>query len=81
MMRESINDISINNYQEEEDINIREILWRYVRYWYVFVTVIAFSLFCSYIYNRYSEKVYLVKSKVLVQDEKKTPQEQKYSRS
>ena len=59
--------------QEEEEINIKELFFRYLHYWYVFILVIGVSIIGAYLYNRYSARVYLVSSKILVQDEKKAP--------
>jgi tyrosine-protein kinase Etk/Wzc len=59
--------------KQEDELNLREILFRYLRYWYFFLITIAISLAGAYIYNRYSDKMYLVSSKILVQDQKKSP--------
>ena len=69
MMEEQNNFIN----QPEEELNIQEFLFKYLRYWYLFVFAVLTALIGAYIYNRYSQRVYQVNSKVLVQDSKKSP--------
>jgi tyrosine-protein kinase Etk/Wzc len=68
-----INNENVFTTQEEDEINIRELFFRYLRYWYVFLFALGVSLVGAYVYNRYSTSIYSVTSKVLVQDSKKTP--------
>ncbi len=67
------NRITNLNTETENEINIRDIVLGYLNFWYFFVLSISLALTFAYAYNRYSRKVYFISSKILVQDEKKSP--------
>ncbi|MGE0635317.1 MAG: GumC family protein [Bacteroidia bacterium] len=62
-----------SSYEDDNEINLKETFFSFLRYWHIFIFSLGLSLAIAYIYNRYSQKVYLVSSKILVQDEKKSP--------
>lgn len=59
---------------EEESFNLKEVLIQYLRNWYWFAMSVIVALFTGYLFNRYSSREYVVTSKILVEDRKKTPQ-------
>lgn len=54
-----------------EEINLKAILYKYVRYWYLFALGIAMALTLAFLYLRYATPEYTIKSKVLIRDDKK----------
>ncbi len=71
-MSDQHNEANFTN-QEDNELDIRELLFRYIRYWYLFVIASIIAFTGAYVYNRYSARIYLVSSKILVQDSKKSP--------
>lgn len=69
-MSESEFDFSEN---ESEPINIKSILAKYLRYWYLFVLSIILFLTAAYIYVRYTTPLYDISSTLLVKDNKQGP--------
>ncbi|WP_162051953.1 GumC family protein [Pontibacter pamirensis] len=69
-MSESEFDLSEN---ESEPINIKSILSKYLRYWYLFVLSIILFLTAAYIYVRYTTPLYDISSTLLVKDNKQGP--------
>ncbi len=57
--------------EDEDNINLRELIWKYFYHWPVFVTGILLALIGGYLYLRYTIPVYEVKSSLLIKDEKK----------
>ena len=55
---------------EKPEFNLPELLFSYLRYWYWFILVIAASLFVAYLYLRYSTPVYVVRSEIIIKDDK-----------
>src|SRR5690554_2171145 len=55
--------------QDEEQIDLKEVLFKYLRYWPYIVICAFFGLFCAYLVNRYSTPIYKIDSTVLVNDE------------
>jgi len=64
-------DNSFNNFslQEEDSIDIKQELKRYLRYWPWFVLTLAITLISSYIYLRYTPRIFETYSKVKILDE------------
>lgn len=54
-----------------EEINLKAILYKYVRFWYLFVLGIGMALTLAFLYLRYATPEYTIKSKVLIRDDKK----------
>ncbi|WP_237717913.1 hypothetical protein [Pontibacter sp. BAB1700] len=52
--------------QQVEEINLKAILYKYVRYWYLFALSIAMALTLAFLYLRYTTPEYTIKSKVLI---------------
>ena len=62
----------LQEYQKEETIDIKALLFRLKRHWYYFVCFVIIALAIAYMFNRYAEKVYQVTATVLVKDDKGT---------
>ncbi|MEY3200175.1 MAG: hypothetical protein RJA13_2133, partial [Bacteroidota bacterium] len=57
--------------EEEETINFREILEKYLRYWKLFAVFSAISLAMAFVYLRYTMPIYSSKASVLIQEDEK----------
>jgi len=57
------------NVSEEEQLDIKRLIFRVLGNWYWFAISIFAFLFIAYLINRYSEKVYSVTSSVIVKDD------------
>ena len=59
------------DFQEDnsESLDIKGLVMRYLRYWYLFVLGIALTLTAAHLYLRYSTPVYSVKATILIKDE------------
>ena len=71
-----MNNNELNNFQkplqtqDEESIDIKSIVIKFLSYWYLFIIFGFFSLVAGYLYNRYSPNVYQVSSTVFVKETK-----------
>ncbi|BDX37500.1 sugar transporter [Tenuifilaceae bacterium CYCD] len=72
------NDINRNinqqqpGYPEEEQLDIKQLLFRMLANWYWFAISVFITLFIAYLVNRYSEQIYGVTSSVIVRDDDQT---------
>lgn len=72
------NDINQNRtqqqpgYPEEEQLDIKQLLFRVLANWYWFAISVFITLFIAYLVNRYSEQIYGVTSSVIVRDDDQT---------
>lgn len=59
------------DFQEDntESLDIKALVMRYLRYWYLFVIGAAFALTAAHLYLRYSTPVYSIKATILIKDE------------
>jgi tyrosine-protein kinase Etk/Wzc len=57
--------------QVSEEINIKALLYHYLRYWYLFAIGVAVAFTLAFLYLRYTTPEYTVKSKILIRDDKK----------
>jgi capsular exopolysaccharide synthesis family protein len=57
--------------ENNQPINVREIIFKYLYHWPVFVVGLLLCLMSGYIYLRYAEPVYKVYSILLIKDDKK----------
>jgi tyrosine-protein kinase Etk/Wzc len=59
------------DFQEDssESLDIKGLIMKYLRYWYLFVIGIALALTAAHLYLRYSTPVYSVKATILIKDE------------
>lgn len=59
------------DFQEDnsQSIDVKALVMRYMRYWYLFVIGVALSLTIAHLYLRYSTPVYSVKATILIKDE------------
>ena len=58
---------------QPEDIDIKGMLMKYLRYWYFFAIGVFFCLGIAFIYLRYSTPQYSISSTLLIKDDKKGP--------
>lgn len=54
------------NNEENENINIKDVLNKYLKYWYWFIICTIISLFCAFYYLRYTPKQYNSNAKILL---------------
>src|SRR6266542_5660904 len=57
---------------EENDFNIKEIIYRFLRDWHWFVLAIIVCMSLALLYIRYTAPVYKVSSKILIKNDTKT---------
>lgn len=59
------------DFQEDnsESLDIKALVVRYLRYWYLFVVGVAFALMAAHLYLRYSTPVFSIKATILIKDE------------
>jgi len=57
--------------QPEEEINLREELEKYLRYWPWFLVSIFICILVAFLYLRYSTPIYQTKATIIIKDEKK----------
>lgn len=59
------------DFQEDnnESLDIKGLIMRYLRYWYLFVLGAALALTAAHLYLRYTTPVYSVKATILIKDE------------
>src|SRR5699024_7556957 len=64
-----------NNYYpiESEDLDIKSLIFRYLRYWYLFIIGVLVSGAIAWLYLRYSTPEYNITSTLLIKDDKKGP--------
>ena len=53
----------------KEEINLYEILFKYLAYWPWFVASVILCLCCTYMYLRYSTPVYTTSAKILIKEQ------------
>ena len=53
----------------EETINVKEIIFKYSKYWYYFFLCIIFCLFGAFLYNRYTTPLYSGSTTILIRDD------------
>lgn len=71
-MENDINSNKINQqfgYPEEEQLDIKQLLFRILANWYWFAISVFIALFVAYLANRYTEQIYSVSSSVIVRDD------------
>lgn len=56
-------------FEQEEKINVREILFNYLRHWKLFLFFVTISLSLALVYLRFSTPIYESKATILVNDE------------
>jgi len=64
----------VNNQQEtyqEQTIDFKEVLFKFYKYYYLFIIIFIIALFFAFLFNKYSKPIYEVNTTVLIQDEKK----------
>ncbi|MGR3812131.1 GumC family protein [Jiulongibacter sp. NS-SX5] len=67
-----MNNQDLNIWQEEEDdFNLRDFVFKYLRNWYWFVLSVVICSILAFLYLRYSTPIYDVSATLLVKDEEK----------
>jgi tyrosine-protein kinase Etk/Wzc len=56
---------------EEKDMNVKEILFRYLRYWFLFPIFIGLALAAAYYYLQTTQPIYRASTTLLIKDEEK----------
>jgi capsular exopolysaccharide synthesis family protein len=54
---------------EEESIDVKKLVYKFLSKWYLFVASIIIALFIAYLYNTFTQRIYEVKATILVKDE------------
>ena len=62
---------NVNPQQPEEEVNIQELLFRYLIHWPWFVASVLFCVVCAFAYLKVATPVYNVSATVLIKDEDK----------
>src|SRR5690606_672815 len=55
--------------QDDEQIDLKEVLFKYLKYWAYIAICVFFGLFCAFLVNRYATPIYKIDSTILVNDE------------
>jgi len=55
---------------QEETVDIKSLIFKYLRYWYWFVIAVAIALTAAYFYNKFAETVYRTSATVLIRDDR-----------
>jgi capsular exopolysaccharide synthesis family protein len=55
--------------QDDEQIDLKEVVFKYLRYWPYIVICTLLGIFCAYLVNRYATPIYKIESTILVNDE------------
>jgi tyrosine-protein kinase Etk/Wzc len=58
---------------ESEELDLKSILFKYLRYWYWFIIAILLCLGLAFLYLTYATPQYHIESTLLIKDEKKGP--------
>ncbi len=58
------------NYQEQTELSLKEIIGQYTRYWYWFIITVFLSLLLTYVFLRYTTTLYETQATVIIKDEK-----------
>src|SRR5690606_15238834 len=58
---------------DSEEINIKEIVQKYLRNWYLFVIGVLLAGIVAFLYLRYTTPQYRISSTLLIKDDKKGP--------
>ncbi len=56
--------------QEEDSIDIKTLIIKFLSYWYLFIIFGLFALVGGYLYNRYTSDVYQVSSSIYIKEQK-----------
>ena len=68
--------MSNSNFQETDDeFDLKKEFFKYFFFWKYFLVSILFFLFCAYIFNRYTAKVYDTTAKIQILDKKQSSME------
>ena len=62
----------MNQKQQEETIDFKELILKYYQYWYYFLISILFFLFVAFLSNRYTVAEYSVSTTLLIRDDTNT---------
>jgi len=54
---------------EEEAIDLKQVIFRFLRYWYLFVICVLLALAVAWLVNRYTQTIYRVDTTVLLEEQ------------
>lgn len=60
--------MNINN-QIDEIIDFRQFFYKIISNWYFFVLTLLFTFTIAYLYNRYTNELYLVETSILIKED------------
>ena len=60
--------MNINN-QFDEIIDFRQFLYKIISNWYFFALTLLFTFTIAYLYNRYTNELYLVETSILIKED------------
>ncbi|MCK9422245.1 MAG: polysaccharide biosynthesis tyrosine autokinase [Bacteroidales bacterium] len=63
-MNENIQDFT----QQQQSVDYKALLFKFYRYWYLFAVTIFIALIIAFIFNKYTQPVFEVKTTVLIKD-------------
>src|SRR5688500_9051042 len=69
MISESIQENHNNQEGTQQGINIKEIMFKYLHYSWLFILMLAFALIGAWLYLRYTKPVYSVSATLLIRNE------------
>lgn len=55
--------------QDEEQIDLKELIFKYLKFWPYIVICAFLGLFCAFLVNRYATPIYKIDASVVVNDE------------
>lgn len=62
----------LNFQNEPEGLSIKDLFFKYIRFWPLFILSVAFALFVVYVYLRYTHPTYQSTGAILIKDDKTT---------
>ncbi|MBT7395751.1 MAG: hypothetical protein HN778_13030 [Prolixibacteraceae bacterium] len=69
MTQPELNNISANQLNEDDSIDIKKIIFKFLRYWYWFVLSVILAGGFAYTYVRYTTPIYEISSTLLVEED------------
>ena len=60
----------INELEQEETIDFKQLFFKFYKYWYLFIITIFTALTLAFLFNKYTEPIYKVATTVMIKDDK-----------
>ncbi len=64
------NTLNYNEMQQEQSVDIKALYYKFLSYWYLFFITIVLVMLIAFLFNKYTEPVYKVKTTVLITEDK-----------